>query len=230
MRPLALVAVMAMGLLGGAYAPGLAGLVSQDMTEREKAYSAMAKERADTIKALMDLAGQQVTPKQLGSGKDILTENPYHDRKHLAILLLGELRAAEAVPVLMRNIDYVNPRAADGGYALGIPGGYPAVEALIRIGMPSVDAVVKQLRTYKEACEGRRLCCVVLRDILGYNLALARLQMALDQERDEGAKACLSAAATNLKEKMAEEKERGVYSDKPDEALLLRLNELGLGH
>jgi len=68
------------------------------------------------------------------------------------------------------------------------------VASLIKIGMPAVGPVLEKLAGYNENCLGRRLCLVVIKEILSPRLAKARLEIAIEEAKDETARANLKAA------------------------------------
>jgi len=158
-------------------------LVCHDLPVSQCAAAIMG-ERQQNINILVELAGREGQGRRYKVDDKEFVEYPMHDTKHVAMLLLGDLRAAEGVSVLLRDIEYRVPKTPSGGYELGLiegPGWHPAVESLIKIGMPSVGPVIEKLGGYAENCLGRRLCLVVLRGILGPQLAAARLQIAVSE-------------------------------------------------
>lgn len=70
---------------------------------------------------------------------------PDPDRLHnaaAAMELLGDLRASEAAPLLAENLKFALPR--EGPAHVGVPFPYrPQMKALIDIGLPSLDPVLK---------------------------------------------------------------------------------------
>ena len=176
---------MLASLSTGASAGDVEGLKSDKWKVREEAFKGLLKERKDRVQQLIALAAKEVQGFELRVGDWIMVEYPWHDSKHLAIILLGDLRAAEGVPVLVENLEYNNPRTMDATkdetfVGEGVPF-YPATDALIKIGMPSVGPLVEKLRGYSEDCLGRYLCLVMLKQILGLKLAEARLQIAIKE-------------------------------------------------
>ena len=98
----------------------VSGLTAKNLQDREKAAEAIRKQRAELIKKLVGFAAEKVKP--LPSSDPRFIEYPWHDSKHLATLLLGNLRVTEAVPVLLENIEYKNPRTMVVDEPLGIGG------------------------------------------------------------------------------------------------------------
>jgi hypothetical protein len=66
----------------------------------------------------------------------------FHDRKGIAVQLLGELRAVAAVDLLLDNIDLKLPGYLLDANPIKI---YPCTAALIAIGQPSVNALIRRL-------------------------------------------------------------------------------------
>jgi hypothetical protein len=192
-------------------------LKSERLEVREKAAEAIRQERAELIRELIKLAGQKVEP--LPSSDPRFTEYPWHDSKHLAILLLGDLRAREAIEVLLENLSYKNPRSLVSGAYLERGGWYPSVEALSKIGMPAIVPTIGKLATYEQDGLGRQLCCWVINKVLGPRLGKLRIEIAIEETRDATAKKNLEAALGYFKtpeEKAAEERARRKEQNKAD--------------
>ena len=186
-------------------------LTTENRKEREKAAEAIRNDHTELIKRLIQLAAAKVEP--LPSSDPRFVEYPWHDSKHLAILLLGDLRAAETVPALLDNLKYKNPRSLVGGLLLDKGGWYPAAEALSKIGMPAVGPMIDKLGDSAPNSKDSELCCWVLKKILGVKLARLRLQIDIEETRDEAVKNNLTAVLPYFKteqEKAAEERARRV--------------------
>ena len=169
-----------------AWAAGTPALqAARGQEARKKAARAILDEHDRLIVGLIVQAAERVEPSREVVGDAVWEHYPYLDAKHASVILLGDLRAREAVPVLMENLTYFNPKLLNVmGYELGAaegPGWYPAVESLIKIGMPSVEPVVKRLARFEEDCLERRLCVVIIRGILGDRLAEARLRIPVEE-------------------------------------------------
>lgn len=183
----------------GAGAPRtlLERLARENLPLWQSTAAAIVDDRQTDIKILIDLAGREPQGRRFKSGGQEYVEYPPQDTKHLAMLLLGDLRAPEGVSVLLRDIEYRVPKTPSRGYELGLiegPGWHPAVESLIKISMPSVGPVIGKLGGCADNSLGRRLCLVVLKDILGPRLAKARLEIGVEEAKDETARANLKAA------------------------------------
>jgi hypothetical protein len=87
----------------------------------------------------------------------------FHDRKEIAIQLLGELRAVAAVDLLLDNIELTLPGYIFEADPLTM---YPCTAALIQIGQPSVNGIL--LRLDRPQSDRRRyLYAVVVQDAAG---------------------------------------------------------------
>ena len=189
--------------------PFVARLKSDNLKHRERAFEAIRKERTELIRQLVELAAEKVEPLPYTDSRFI--EYPWRDSKHLAILLLGELRATEGVAVLLDNIEYKNPKSIIVSEYLDKGGWYPAAESLSKIGMPAVEQTIKKLGSYEPKSNGSEICRWILKEILGVRLARLRLQIAIEETRDEVVRKNLSAALPYFKtnkEKAEEERAR----------------------
>jgi len=169
-------------------AEGLQGLEAEEREVREETFGKILKGRRECVQELIALAAKETQGVQ-----GVMVEErgyapvhyPWHDAKHLAMILLGDLRAAEAVPILLENLEYRVPRFT--GYTSGrfaaVRGSamHPATEALVKIGMPAVEPLVEKLAGLSEDGVARRLGVLVLDEILGRRLARARLQMVIEE-------------------------------------------------
>lgn len=182
-------------------------LKADSIKRREKAVELIVKERKELVNELIRLAKEEV---EVVDPNTPLIVYPWHDSKHLAILLLGKLRAVEAVSVLVENIEYRNPRERWVRYG-DIAGLYPAVEALSKIGMPAIGPTIEKLAEYHKDGRGRANCWCVITTVLGPKLGKLRLQLAIEEAEDETAKRNLRAAFSYFprhREEAAEEKTR----------------------
>ena len=124
-------------------------------------------DREDTIAKLMKILKRE-------SEKDF----PNEDRKLMSILYsieaLGNLRAVEAVPLLMNCFEFMT-LAPGGSSRYENPTYFPAIEALIKIGKQSSSTALKELEkdvpdeeTKKDAFDSRRkFCCYIIRKVEG---------------------------------------------------------------
>ena len=102
----------------------------------------------------------------------------WNSPKHLAIVLLGQLRAEEAVRILGENLTYrVKPLV--GGYETqGIAEQFPAARSLAQIGNPAVPAVMEKLRRTAESLQ-RHLYVWILTQVEGRDVARFRVKKAI---------------------------------------------------
>lgn len=159
MRTLAITVFLSVALVGAVYAQAsgaatnlTAGIRSELLPERNAAAERILSNRQAVIKALIAIAEEETTKaKSWTQGPSVLTT---------VLVLLGELRAEEAVPVLIANLSPHPGQEAkidESGYS-------PAVEALIRIGIPAAKQILVELR--KELDPQRlQACCMVLERI-----------------------------------------------------------------
>jgi len=190
----------------GPAAGDIVGLRSENLKEREKAAEAIRKESVERINHLLEFASEKV---QRLYPDDPASPYPWHDSKHLATLLLGDLRAIQAVPILLENLEYKNPRSFIQGLLLDQGGWYPAAEALSKIGMPAVGPTIEKLGGYTADSLGHQLCCWVIKEVLGARLGRLRVEIAIEEARDETVRNNLAAVLPYFKteqEKAAEER------------------------
>ena len=157
----------------------LGGLKSKDKKERENTANLIRKNQKEMIQKLIEYAGEKVNP--------ISGEYPHHDSKHLSIILLGDLRAIEAMPVLIDNLEYENTEYFSTLQYRGMPttaDKYPAVESLIKIGLPAVDPVIKKMASYDKEGLIKNHCVVILNGILDVRLAREKLKISIDESKD----------------------------------------------
>jgi len=120
-------------------------LFSGDKELRSKAYGKLLKDRSILIEKLCAFVAE---PKNHSTHRATVSD---------AISLLGKLRAIEAAEVLVENIGFpdVMPPDADAqpevifsfGRLRPVEERLPAIAALIEIGEPSVDRVIKKMLT-----------------------------------------------------------------------------------
>jgi len=183
--------------VGGVLSPYVTGLKSMNQQEREKAAEAIREQHQQLIQELIELAAVKVKPVPSKSTQDV--EYIRHAAKHLAIVLLGDLHAVEAVPVLLDNLEYRNPHILVFTSYLEEGQLYPATEALSKIGMPAVGPVIDKLGKFSEQEKGYSICCWIIKEILGLRLGKVRLEMAIEEAKDETVRKNLTAALPYFK-------------------------------
>jgi len=105
---------------------------------------------------------------------------------------LGKLRAVEAVNFLIENIDYGR---ADIPNKLNQCSAEPALEALKRIGLPSVKPILNAIKKVKDPADFK-LCLLsgALVDIGGADMAIYFLNKELEKNNDEVEQSMLKKA------------------------------------
>jgi len=103
-----------------------------------------------------------------------------YDEKLLAVQLLGEMRAVEAVDVLLDNIRFCPPQDIP---ERGLETGYPCVFALIRIGKPCTPGILKRLGRKPDDKIVLVLYAVIIRRVEGSKPGGALLKRELEKAR-----------------------------------------------
>ena len=119
--------------------------------------------------------------------------SPHRETRLASILLIEFYRVSAGVPALLKCIDlrYMPPLSSMIYYAPMGP--FPAEQALIRIGMPSVRAILKVLPTERSALR-RKLMVPVMVGVEGRAVTNFRLRRAIAKATTAAAKANLKAA------------------------------------
>jgi len=161
-------------------------LDSESPEIRAQAISEILKRRDADIDALMQLLERKLTgDDRQGTVKDVM-------------LLLGRLRAVRAVPLLVRNLTYEafykNTKRPQTTEDL-----YPAVNALIDIGSPSLNPVLQRLKSDDDSIV-TRTGATVIRSVLGEPLASALVKAEASAERVPDRKRRLEAVAHAIHE------------------------------
>ena len=161
-------------VVAAVYAAGWQSVTSDDEAKRTEAYQQVVKERKEMIRYLL-----------LAISSEQMQEN---NRPGVvaAIELLGEIRASEAVTALAdlllygatKGVEYPpdgsrrelrNPRKS-----------FPAVDALIKIGKPSLDEMARVIAWSPDGYPGafkRYHARIVITEILAYDLAAEFLRL-----------------------------------------------------
>lgn len=104
----------------------------------------------------------------------------FRDRKLLAVMLLGDMRAASAVDVLLDNLTFHPPGLVST--ELDRLAAYPCAGALVRIGEPSMDGILRRLDRKYSDVEITLLSQIVAR-VLQPKPGLARFGTELQDAR-----------------------------------------------
>jgi len=163
-----------------------ARLSSEDPRERAVGARSALEKRAASVRAAMAVVKRFAPdPERGGTARD-------------AMRLLGEMRAAEAIPVLVEHMTVSvfyksskRPQVPDDAY--------PAVGALVDIGLPSIEPVVAKA-VGSDDPKVTRCAGVVVRLALGDAIARAYVKMRIDAEGDKIKKRRLEKLAAMLGE------------------------------
>jgi len=122
--------------------------------------------------------------------------SPSTNVRAAAIYIIGRHRLSEAAPELIQHIDFDAGEAPRSG-SLPLWGRFPAAEALITIGLPSVAPAIELLAS--DANELRRdLATKVIRYVEGYDVSKFILDRAFSAETGANRKARLAEAVARL--------------------------------
>ena len=155
-------------------------LESESADDRRAAIAKILAGRRESNQQIADLLAKYLAvPERKGTAKDL-------------ILLLGKLRAAEQVPLLVRALTFkVFYRETKRPQT--IEDLYPAVQALADIGAPALDPVLDRLSQEGDE-ELERTGGAVLRDVLGMPRATLILNGAIHAATDAKVKQRLAKA------------------------------------
>jgi hypothetical protein len=187
---MAVLILLSLGWLAGAdgivQPPPLELLRSAQLKERNAGKEQILEERSKTIELLLKIVQQPRQPANDG-WQDI------GSTRSIAMTCLGEFRAVEAVPVLIK---FLEPQPGEG-FPLPASLPYcPASAALIKIGKPAIPAVIDILRReLKTGWLGGQARLMLLK-IEGWEVGKFQLQQAIATEDDPIKKAALES---NLK-------------------------------
>lgn len=153
----------------------LAKIISEKRTLREEGKKEIRTRRKEVIGELL----------QIVNDVDLRREN--RAAVLAAIELLGELRAKEAVPVLVSLLRFGRTGTIQDRPVRRIPEPphlrAPAVQALIDIGVPSLGPVTKQLVALTDETEAKYVlqlhCLWVIKGVLGPKLGKAHVNILL---------------------------------------------------
>jgi len=137
-------------------------LLSTEPLTRQAAFDQVVGERKTTVQELISILGR--------SNVDRLYQGPLHR----AIVLLGELRAKEAVAPLSGLLSYV-PQDFETEEQIPTEAYYVATVALVEIGFPAIEAMLAKIRNADDKLE-RELAAWVIMEIEGKEQALNRIE------------------------------------------------------
>jgi hypothetical protein len=181
--------VLAAGLAYGAEnqkeAIGAISLVrSSKQQDREQGQRLILEERARVVKALIETI-------KLPRDKNTERWLDESTSRNIAIACIGEYRAPEAVPSLLPLLEPAPGEVVVAGRILRLS---PAGRALVKIGKPSVSAVIELLATTDAKKMSASQARLVLYDIEGAVAGEKTLQDAVTAEKDAARRAALEAS------------------------------------
>jgi hypothetical protein len=112
-----------------------------------------------------------------------------------AMLLLGEMRSKKSVPILVENLKFTKPFRARSRVRL-FPD-TPQIPALIEIGLPSLDPLVKKVASTDDDLIRQR-AAIVIDQILGTDMAVFFVQDRVEREKDAAKKERLKRLAEQI--------------------------------
>jgi len=133
-----------------------------------------------------------------------LGDSSSKETKFAAAFLLGIYRMKGSVYSLSRNITLENENILQDT-RISLWDRYPVVEALIRIGKPSVREMIRNIQTSGDE-KTRELSARVIRYVEGPEIGRIILEKAIEKQTDPQRKAKLEAALSLDYFKLAEEK------------------------
>ncbi len=162
-------------------------LQSEEPQVRKEAEKQIIEDHQQTIAVLEGLIEDSLRGDYASTIMSSLEKGKAPDPKYLAaasaMKILGELRAARSVPLLVDHLRFsitrgpVSPRPP-------VLKDFPAAEALVKIGLPSVQRVLDQYKIRGHEVGFRFLTARIIRDVLGKDLAKRYLENSLAAEGD----------------------------------------------
>jgi hypothetical protein len=153
---------------------------------RKEAFAKLSQDRSSQINSLvLILRGEQIKRE---AGRNAITQN---DPEYYAILMLGQLRAEEAVKPLLDRIDVETIRVVNLSQGVW---DREAIRALVAIGKPASKEALEYLARDK-SMQRARMYVRVIAEIEGTRLGKEMVRMAADEEKDPAKKARLQAAS-----------------------------------
>jgi len=169
-----------MGVAGGA-AEIVQGLSSTSLQQRTEAYEKVVRGREETVAGLLTLLQDEESlaawTRRIGVER---AQQAEHNPKTAAVRLLGDMRAPQAVSVLLDRLAYEDVWTLFVDEAR-MDTRYPAATSLAKIGMPAVRPAIDHIKVAKDDLE-RRLSVWILVEVEGVAVTRLRLQHELQVE------------------------------------------------
>lgn len=145
-------------------------LISNDPQISQEAYNQLRNSRKSQIKHLIKIIERDV--------KGI----EEHQKKVMCIDLLGEMRAAEAVNVILKRIN-IERKLFDTEPLLFVDA--PGPKALISIGKPSVKAILdKEVLVKKQSSKELRIFAKIIEEVEGSKMAESLIKSKIAENKD----------------------------------------------
>lgn len=175
------VLLVAVALLLVGASPSAERIRSVDRKERTIGYKEFLGDHQATVSSLMRLLGDQEAVKAWSqAARAAGKEDDWRTPMTVAMRLLGDFRAPEAVPLLFEHLTYDKPwTKVTDSWTIGDR--YPAAGALAKIGMPAVRPAIDRIKTAQDELE-RRVCVWILTQVEGVAVARLRLEHELQVE------------------------------------------------
>jgi hypothetical protein len=166
--------------------PDVSGLLSADIRDRRAVVGEVLANRKAIAERVLRVAEKTV-------------ENEPEKAK-TAVILLGKLRYSKAVPFLVKHLQMLSPPAVMKGTEpfLKIQRDYPCVRALIEIGTPSLDPLLKKLSQSNDD-RTLNLTAAVYKELLGEKVALAYIRSQTPSEEGSVATKSISKLVDRIK-------------------------------
>jgi hypothetical protein len=172
----------------GAGVNAIEQLMSQDQKTRMSAHDELLAERQRSIRSLIALI-EKKSPDSRWLELD--------SSENLAIRVLGEMRAVEAIPTLVKWA--TPPKGGYNIFNLGVsPSNSPAVQALVKIGKPAEPALLEVVKQSPQR-EIWSISLIILQKIEGPKCLEVILEDAIAKETDAAAKTNLQEGLRRLK-------------------------------
>lgn len=159
-------------------------LLSRDGNQRKRAMWAVRAQHLRTVRKLREI---------------VVSKTPHADQQHAAdaaIRLLGELRAKEAVPILIDNLAFTY-RLPVGASALPPFPSMPSVAALIEIGLPCLDPLIRRVAETDDIIVRER-AAIVLDQVIGTDMAVLYVRDRCDREKDDARRQRITSLAQQI--------------------------------
>jgi hypothetical protein len=160
---------------------------------REEALAKLSSERKTQIVSLLNVVKQEGAKREQ---KGVFAFSPL-DPEAVAIRMLGELRAVEAVDILLDRIDVQT--IVVGSEATIFPGYGVVPAALTSIGKPASTRAVEYLASDKSKERSKQYCRVII-GVEGYELGREMLRLAAAREKDPAKRTRLESGVQLISE------------------------------